>query len=30
VSVDGDRVEVDDLPGDIEVVAEPRRPLAAL
>jgi glycogen debranching enzyme len=30
VSVDGGRVEVDDLPGDIEVVAEPRRPLAAM
>jgi glycogen debranching enzyme len=29
VAVDGDRVEVDDLPADIEVVAEPRRPLAA-
>src|SRR5918997_1667699 len=29
VSVDGDRVEVDDLPSGIEVVAEPRRPLAA-
>jgi hypothetical protein len=30
VSVDGDRVEVDDMPGGIEVVAEPRRPLAAM
>jgi glycogen debranching enzyme len=30
VSVDGDRVEVDELPGGIEVVAEPRRPLAAM
>jgi hypothetical protein len=30
VSVDGDRVEVDDLPGDIEVVAEPRPPLAVM
>ena len=29
VAVDGDRVEVDDLPAGIEVVAEPRRPLAA-
>ncbi len=29
VSVDGDRVEVEDLPSAIEVVAEPRRPLAA-
>jgi glycogen debranching enzyme len=29
VSVEGDRVEVDDLPGGIEVLAEPRRPLAA-
>jgi glycogen debranching enzyme len=29
VSVDGDRVEVDDLPGGIDVLAEPRRPLAA-
>ena len=29
VSVEGDRVEVDDLPAGIEVVAEPRRPLAA-
>jgi hypothetical protein len=30
VSVDGDRVEFDDMPGGIEVVAEPRRPLAAM
>ena len=29
VSVDGDRVEVDDLPSGIDVLAEPRRPLAA-
>jgi glycogen debranching enzyme len=29
VSVEGDRVEVDDLPAGIEVLAEPRRPLAA-
>jgi glycogen debranching enzyme len=29
VSVDGDRVEVDELPGGVEVLAEPRRPLAA-
>ena len=29
VSVDGGEVEVDDLPGGIEVLAEPRRPLAA-
>jgi glycogen debranching enzyme len=28
VTVDGGRVEVDDLPADIEVVAEPRSPLA--
>jgi glycogen debranching enzyme len=29
VTVEGDRVEVDDLPGGIELLAEPRRPLAA-
>lgn len=29
VAVDRDRVEVSDLPGGIEVLAEPRRPLAA-
>ena len=29
VAVDGDRVEVSALPGGIEVLAEPRRPLAA-
>src|SRR5690606_19741934 len=29
VTVDGDRVAVDDLPGGLEVRAEPRRPLAA-
>jgi glycogen debranching enzyme len=29
VTVEGDRVDVDDLPAGIEVLAEPRRPLAA-
>jgi glycogen debranching enzyme len=29
VTVEGGSVSVEDLPGDIEVVAEPRRPLAA-
>jgi len=29
VTVEGDRVEVDDLPPGVELVAEPRRPLAA-
>jgi hypothetical protein len=29
VAVDGDRVEVSDLPGGIELLAESRRPLAA-
>ncbi|HEX6416938.1 MAG TPA: glycogen debranching N-terminal domain-containing protein [Acidimicrobiales bacterium] len=29
VAVEGDRVEVSDVPGGIAVVAEPRRPLAA-
>jgi hypothetical protein len=28
VSVEGDRVEVEDLPPGVEMLAEPRRPLA--